>query len=304
MTDWKGVFPAVTTRFTADHALDGDAMLKHCAWQVDCGVDGMITTGSLGEASTLDLDEKVEVARIALQAANGRIPVLATVAEVTTAKAREFVRKADAAGVDGFMVLPGMQYVADLREAVAHYQAVAAATDKPLMIYNNPVAYRVDLGMDGLVELSKNPQFVAIKESSDDIRRTTQILNRFGDRFRIFAGVDNLALESLFMGAHGWVAGLVDAFPEETVAIYRLYKAGRYEEALAIYRWFTPLLELDVSNKLVQNIKLAGAKVGRSTEHVRPPRLPLVGAERAAAEKIIDEALATRPKLPDISDLG
>jgi len=304
MTDWTGVFPALTTRFTADHALDHAPMRAHFGWQVDCGVDGLITTGSLGEASTLEVAEKVEVARLAVEAAAGRVPVLATVAESATHRARRFVREAEAVGVDGFMVLPGMPYVSDLRETVAHYQAVADAASKPLMIYNNPVAYRVDLGIEGLDALAAEPKFVAIKESSDDVRRVTRLRTRFGDRFRIFAGVDNLALESLFMGADGWVAGLVDAFPEETVAIYCLARAGRDREALEIYRWFAPLLELDVSTKLVQNIKLAGALVGRSTEHVRPPRLPLAGEERARVERIVADALDCRPSLPDLKDVA
>jgi 4-hydroxy-tetrahydrodipicolinate synthase len=280
---WRGVYPAVTTKFSEDLALDHAAMEKHFAWQLERGVDGLITTGSLGEASTLTPSEKLAVARIALSVAGGRKPVLATVAETTTAGAVRFAKDAAAAGVAGLMVLPGMQYVSDRREAVAHVRTVARSVDAPIMVYSNPVAYRVDF---------------AIKESSDDVRRVTDIRAHFGERFRIFAGVDNLALESFQMGADGWVAGLVNAFPDETVAIYRLARADRLADALKLYRWFAPLLRLDVSTKLVQNIKLVEAIVGVGNERVRPPRLPLEGPERDAVLAIIRDALATRPDLP------
>jgi dihydrodipicolinate synthase/N-acetylneuraminate lyase len=299
-TYWSGVFPAVTTRFAADLSIDAEAMRRALALQIEAGVDGIICCGSLGEASTLTVDEKVEVVALAREVADGRIPVLGTVAETTTARATEFVRKAQAAGADGFMVLPGMQYVSDLREAVTHYRAVAAASERPLMIYNNPVSYRVDLGEDGIAELLEDQKFVAIKDSADDVRRVTRLRNRFGDRLAIFAGVDNLALESLLMGADGWVAGLVCAFPRETVAIHRLVRAGRIAEALAIYRWFVPLLDLDVSTKLVQNIKLVESIVHGFADTVRPPRLPLAGTERTRVEEIVRTALATRPALPDL----
>lgn len=300
MTDWQGVFPAVTTRFKADLSLDHDAMRTHFAWQIEAGVDGLITTGSLGEAGTLSIAEKLQVAEIAVEASGGRVPVLATVAESATTDGIGFVRAAEERGVDGFMALPGIPYVSDRRETVQHFQALADAATRPIMIYNNPVAYGVDLDLEGVAALAQNERFVAIKESSNDIRRVTDIFNRFGDRFRVFAGVDDLALESLFMGADGWVAGLVDAFPHETVAIYRLAAAGRREEALEIYRWFSQLLKLDVSTKLVQNIKLAGAVIGTSTEYVRAPRLTLQGDERTEVERIVREALKTRPTLPRI----
>jgi 4-hydroxy-tetrahydrodipicolinate synthase len=297
MTGWSGVFPAVTTKFTPGLELDHLAMEKHFARQIESGVDGLITTGSLGEASTLEPDEKLEVARIALDTAGGSLPVIATVAERTTASAVRFAERAAAAGVAGLMVLPGMQYVSDRREAVTHLRAVARAVELPIMVYSNPVAYRVDFDIPALEELAAEANVVAIKESSDDVRRVTEIRARFGDRFRIFAGVDNLALESFQMGADGWVAGLVNAFPEETVAIFRLSKEGRLPEALAIYRWFAPLLKLDVSTKLVQNIKLVEAIVGVGSEFVRPPRLPLAGAEREAVAALVRQALATRPRL-------
>lgn len=295
---WTGVFPAVTTKFKDDFSLDREEMIRSFQLQMDAGVDGFITTGSLGEASSLTIDEKVEVLKIAKEVAKGKVPVLGTVAEDSTAKAIEFAQKAEAAGADGFMVLPGMRYIADVREAVYHYQSVANAVSKPLMIYNNPVAYGTDLGEEGVAELLKDPKFVALKESSDDIRRTTTLRNRFGDRMAIFTGVDNLAMEALVMGADGWVAGLVVAFPKETVAIYKLVKAGRIAEAREIYRWFIPLLNLDVSTKLVQNIKLVEKLACGSTETVRAPRLPLIGEQRAYVEKVVADALAKRPTLP------
>ena len=299
MTDWHGVYPAVTTKFNPDLSLDHGAMRQHFARLIEAGVDGLITTGSLGEAGALSIDEKLDIAATAVDVSGGRVPVLATVCETTTAAACAFVKAANGSGIDGYMVLPGMLYPADRRETVAHYAAVAAASDHPMMIYNNPVSYRIDIDAETLAELAAEPGFVAIKESSDDVRRITVLHNRFGDRFRLFTGVDNLALESLFMGAVGWVAGLVNAFPEETVAVYRLQRAGRAAEALALYRWFVPVLDLDVSTKLVQNIKLAEAITGLGTETVRPPRLPLDGAERAGVEALVREAIARRPALPD-----
>jgi 4-hydroxy-tetrahydrodipicolinate synthase len=298
--DWAGVFPAVTTKFRNDLALDPPAMEEHFAWQVAAGIDGIITTGSLGEASTLTPEEKIEILRIAIGVA-GRLPVVATVASTTTAGAVAFAKHAAAAGASGLMVLPGMQYVSDRREAVTHLRAVARAVDVPIMLYSNAPAYRVDVDLPALDELSSEANIVAIKESSDDVRRVTDIRATYGDRFRIFAGVDNLALESFQMGADGWIAGLVNAFPEETVAVHRLAREGRLAEAVALYRWFAPLLKLDVSTKLVQNIKLAEAMVGVGNENMRPPRLPLAGAERDAAAAIIRTGIAHRPKLPRLS---
>ena len=226
-----------------------------------------------------------------------RLPVLATVAETTTSGAVRFAEAAARRGWTGLMVLPGMQYVSDRREAVTHLRAVAEAVDLPIMAYCNPVAYRTDIDIPALEELADTKNIVAIKESSDDVRRVTDIRARFGDRFLIFAGVDNLALESFCLGADGWVAGLVNAFPAETVAVYQLAKAGRLEEARDIYRWFAPLLRLDVSTKLVQNIKLVERLVGVGNEAVRPPRLALAGDERKRVEEILRVALAHRPDL-------
>jgi len=255
-------------------------------------------TGSLGEASSLSFDEKQDILKTAVEAADGRVPVMMGVAEGSTATACRAVEAGAGNGAAGFMVLPPMNYVTDPRETIAHFRAVADASPKPIMIYNNPVSYNVDTTPEMFEELADEDTFVAIKESSDDVRRVTDIINRTGDRYRIFTGVDNLAMESLLMGAVGWVAGLVCAFPKETVAIYDLLRAGRVEEARTIYRWFKPLLDLDVNTKLVQNIKLAEVAVGLGTEATRPPRLPLVGEERNRVMETIRRAIDQRPELP------
>lgn len=294
---WTGVFPAVTTKFHADESLDLAATASHIQWQLDCGADGIIVCGSLGEASTLTADEKISILKAAKEVA-GNKPVLLTVAEDSTRAAAALAQAAHAAGADGIMLLPAMRYVSDERETLNHYQRVADASPLPIMIYNNPVAYGVNITPEMYAQMAAEPKFVAIKESSGDIRTLTNVINAVGDRFAIFSGVDDLALESLLMGADGWVAGLVVAFPKETVAIYRLARAGRVAEARAIYRWFAPLLHLDVSMKLVQNLKLAEAMVGVGSEHVRAPRLPLAGAERERVQAIIAAGIASRPALP------
>jgi dihydrodipicolinate synthase/N-acetylneuraminate lyase len=273
-------------------------MEKHFAWQIDSGVNGLIVCGSLGENSVLATDEKLEVLRTAVRVSARRVPVLQTIAEGSTAEGIALCERSAREGADGFMVLPGMRYVSDRRETIAHYRAIAQASAKPIMVYNNPVAYGVDVTPDMFGELADEKAIVAIKESSDDVRRVTDIINQTGDRYAIFCGVDDLAMEAMLMGACGWVAGLVDAFPRETVAIYRLIIGGKLEEARRIYRWFAPLLHLDVSRKLVQNIKLVESIVGVGTEAVRPPRLPLVGQEREEIIAIVKQALATRPVLP------
>jgi 4-hydroxy-tetrahydrodipicolinate synthase len=299
-TPWAGVYSAVTTKFTKQGDLDLALMERHYHFQIDAGVHGLVVLGSLGETGTLSADEKQEVVKLAVRTSNHRVPVLSGVAETTTIAACKFVEKAAANGADGFMVLPGMQYVSDRRETVQHLRSVASASPRPIMLYNNPVAYRVDITPEMFAELADEPKFVAIKESSDDVRRITDIRNLGGDRYQIFTGVDDLALESLLLGAVGWVAGLVCAFPRETVALYNLAKAGRLDEALALYKWFTPLLHLDVSTKFVQNIKLAETMVGVGNEYVRAPRLPLVGDERVRVEKIVATAIASRPTLPSV----
>jgi len=295
---WQGVYPALTTKFKPDHRLDVAAMEKHFAWQIERGVDGLIVCGSLGENSVLSVDEKLEVLRIAVRVSRGRVPVLMTVAEGSTAEGIALCERAAREGADGFMVLPGMRYVSDRRETLAHYRAIAKASPKPIMVYNNPIAYGVDVTPEMFEELADEPSIVAIKESSDNVRRVTDIISRTGARYAIFCGVDDLAMEAMLMGARGWVAGLVDAFPDETVAIYRLILDGRVDEARKIYRWFSPLLHLDVSRKLVQNIKLVESIVGVGTETVRPPRLPLIGEERAQVVALVEQALKTRPALP------
>lgn len=295
--DWSGVFPAITTKFTDDHSLDIEAMEDHLEAQLEAGVHGLVMLGTLGENASLSLEEKHEVVQTAISVSDGRVPVLAGVAETTTAGAGDFVERGAAYGTDGFMLLPGMLYESDQRETLQHFRTVAEVTEKPLMIYNNPVAYGVDTTPEMFEALADEEAIVAIKESSDDVRRITDIYNRTGDRYQLFCGVDDLALESIAMGAVGWVAGLVNAFPEETVAIYDLARAGRMEEAREIYRWFAPLLHLDVSNKLVQNIKLAEKMVGIGTEPVRPPRLPLVGEEREHVKQVIQNGLYNRPDL-------
>jgi 4-hydroxy-tetrahydrodipicolinate synthase len=296
---WQGVFPAVTTKFDVDGALDAKEMERCFQIQVDAGVHGIIVCGSLGESMMLDPEEKIEILKIAKSVA-GKLPVLMTVCESATRRAAASAKAAAAAGADGFMVLPGVPYKSAPHETIAHIEAVAAAGALPTMVYNNPIAYGVDVTLDMFEQLAKNDLIVAMKESTDDIRRTTDVITRFGKRFDVFMGVDNLALEALVVGADGWVAGLVDAFPRETVVIYELVKQGRIAEALEIYRWFRPLLDLDVSLNLVQNIKLAEVHSIGSNDRVRAPRLPLSGAERDRVEGIIKAALAIRPTMPKI----
>lgn len=294
---WSGVFPAVTTKFTSDDALDHAEMERCYALQMDAGCDGIIVAGSLGEGPMLSLDEKLAVLKTAQGVASGK-PVLLTINEAGTREAEALGRAAAKAGASGLMIVPSPIYHTNPEETVAALKAVAAAADLPVMIYSNRVAYRVDVTIPIMEELAKDERFVAIKESSDDIRRSTEIINALGDRYDLFTGVDNLAFEALSVGAIGWVAGLVTAFPKETVAIYQLMKQGRRDEALAIYRWFRPLLDLDVSTYLVQNIKLAEVHAIGTNDRVRRPRMPLSGERRAAADKIINEALAKRPSLP------
>ncbi|MEQ1647210.1 MAG: dihydrodipicolinate synthase family protein [Hyphomicrobiaceae bacterium] len=291
--------PAVTSKFTEDGSLDEKEMQRCWKLQVDAGVDGLIVCGSLGEASTLDAAEKIETVKIAKKIA-GKLPVILTVSDGSTRNACRMAEAGAKAGAAGFMVLPGLPYKSDRRETIRHFTEVARAGGLPIMIYNNPPAYGVDISPEMLADMASEPLFTSVKESSDNVRRITDIINLTGPRYRIFTGVDNLALESFAMGAVGWVAGLVAAFPAETVAIWKLAEAGRWDEARAIYRWFRPLLDLDVSTKLVQNIKLAEALTINSNDRVRGPRLPLAGRERAYVTKVIDTALARRPKLPKL----
>ena len=290
---WKGVFPAVTTKFHADETLDHKEMERCFALQVEAGVDGLIVAGSLGEGPMLSLEERSQILKTAKSVA-GKLPVLMTINEAGTREAEAAARAAAKGKADGLMVVPSMVYHTNPAETVATLNDVANAGGLPVMIYSNKIAYRVDVTCDIMEELANNPLFVAVKESSDDIRRSTDIINRFGSRFDLFTGVDNLAYEALAVGAVGWVAGLVVAFPKETVRIYQLMRAGRNAEALEIYRWFRPLLDLDVSTYLVQNIKLAEAIAIGTTEHMRRPRKALTGEVRTKAEKIIRDAIAAK----------
>lgn len=294
---WAGVFPAVTTKFTADDRLDRAEMERCFGLMIEAGCDGLIVAGSLGEGPMLSADEKLEVLNIAQVAAGGR-PVLMTVNEAATRDGMALARKAAAAKADGLMVVPSPIYHTNPHETAATLKAVAGAGGLPVMIYSNRVAYRVDVTVEVMKALADDPLFVAVKESSDDIRRSIDVLNAFGDRFDLFTGVDNLAFEALSVGATGWVAGLVTAFPKETVAIYQLMRQGRRDEALAIYRWFRPLLDLDVSTYLVQNIKLAEVFAVHSNDRVRMPRQPLSGEPRKAVEAVVKDAIASRPALP------
>ncbi len=297
---WAGVFPAVTTKFTKDDALDHAEMERCFQLQIDAGVDGIIVCGSLGEGPMLSHDEKIDVLKTAQKIA-GRKPVLLTINEAATRDAVALAKRAAKEGAAGLMVVPSPIYHTNPEETVAALSAVARGGDLPVMIYSNRLAYRVDVTVDVMEKLAKDERFVAIKESSDDIRRTTEIINHFGTRWDLFTGVDNLAFEALSVGAIGWVAGLVTAFPRETVAIYQSMQQGRREEALAIYRWFRPLLDLDVSTYLVQNIKLAEVHAIGTNDRVRMPRAPLAGKRRKEVEKIILDAIAVRPKLPGLN---
>ena len=296
--EWKGVFPAVTTKFTDTDELDFDAFDINLNAQVEAGVNGFILGGSLGEASVLSDKEKFDLLKHTVAYIDGKLPVLLNIAEQTTKAAVASAQRAYDAGADGLMLLPPMRYSSDERETLAYLGAVAESTRLPVMIYNNPVDYKIEVTMDMFEHLAAYDNIGAIKESTRNVSNVTRLINRFGDRYKIFTGVDPIAMESLVMGADGWVAGLVDAFPKETVAIYRLIKGNRIDEALAIYRWFLPLLELDIYPKLVQYIKLAEVATGIGTENVRAPRLPLIGEERAKVQKIINDALNNRPVLP------
>jgi 4-hydroxy-tetrahydrodipicolinate synthase len=270
---------------------------------LDAGVDGLILSGSLGEASTISESEKETLLKEALVAVGSKIPVVLNIAEGSTAEAVHQAKLAEKWGANGLMLLPPMRYKSDDRETIYHFTQVAENTGLPIMIYNNPVDYKIDTTPDMFEVLLKQKNIVAVKESTRDITNVTRLINRFGTDLKILCGVDTLAMEELLMGADGWVAGLVCAFPAETVAIYRLVKSGRIAEATAIYRWFMPLLELDIHPKLVQYIKFCEAKTGLGSETVRAPRLTIIGEERARVEGIIDAALAVRPTLPDYKSI-
>lgn len=294
---WQGVFPALTTKFTDAGALDFDAMAEHLELQLDAGVHGIIVLGSLGENSTLTAAEKRELMAFFTRQVDGRVPLLACVAECATSEALALVRAGESVGVDGFMVLPPMRYPSDRDETLGWFRDVEAATGLPLMLYNNPVAYGTDLLPGDFAELAERDGFVAIKESSADPRRMPAIRRLCGERFALFCGVDDLALECFAVGAVGWVAGLVVAFPRETVRLYELMVAGDWDQARDLYDWFLPLLHLDIGPKFVHQIKLVEELVGVGSARVRRPRLPLAGPERAHVEQVVEQALAHRPVL-------
>ncbi|MGD1946991.1 MAG: dihydrodipicolinate synthase family protein [Croceivirga sp.] len=301
--EWKGVMPAVTTKFTSSDELDLNMFSVNLGAQLDAGVSAIILGGSLGEASTLSTTEKQVLVEHAVNCIDGKIPVVMNVAERSTKSAVALAKNAKKWGAGGLMLLPPMQYKATDYEVIAYFKAIAQTTDLPIMIYNNPVDYKIEVTLEMFEELLKLDNIKAVKESTRDISNVTRIKNVFGERLKILCGVDTLALESLAMGADGWVAGLVCAFPAETVAIYKLVRAGHIDKAVAIYRWFMPLLELDINPQLVQNIKLAEVATGIGTENDREPRLPLQGAERKRVLSIIEEGLKTRPDLPDYKSL-
>ena len=294
---WQGVMPALTTQFDAQEQLNLDAFELNLVAQIEAGVHGIVLGGTLGEASTLTAAEKVLLLKKAQDVISGRIPVIINIAEQSTADAIAAAQAAEVNGADGLMLLPPMRYKATDEETVQYFAAIAQSTKLPIMIYNNPVDYKIEVTLDMFDELQQYKNIQAVKESTRDISNVTRMINRFGSRYQILCGVDTLAMESLVMGADGWVAGLVDAFPRETVAIFAYTKAGKIDEALRIYRWFLPLLELDISPQLVQNIKQCEVSTGIGTGHVRKPRLILKGAERIRVQKIIDNSLATQPDL-------
>jgi 4-hydroxy-tetrahydrodipicolinate synthase len=292
---WRGVFPAACTQFRPDLSLDIPATLSHVDAMLAAGCHGLVMMGSVGENTALEPGEKRELLQATVAHVRKRVPVLVGVAEYTTAQACRWAAAAADLGADGLMVLPAMVYPADRREILAHFRTVAKATPLPIMLYNNPPAYKADLTPEMFAELADEPRFACIKESSDNPRRITDIINLTGDRYVIFSGVDDLVLESILLGAVGWVSGLVNAFPAENRLLWDLATAGNWAEAVKVYRWYTPLLHLDTHPKLVQYIKLAAAECGYGTELTRPPRLPLVGEERERVVGLIRRAIDTRP---------
>jgi dihydrodipicolinate synthase/N-acetylneuraminate lyase len=292
---WEGVMPAITTQFKKDYTLDLAAFKKNLAAQINAGVHGIILGGTLGEASTLSDEEKSQLLATSLEAVGGKLPVVMNIAEQTTSKAVALAEQAEAEGANGLMLLPPMRYKATDEETVAYFSSVAASTSLPIMIYNNPVDYKIEVTLDMFEQLSAFENINAVKESTRDTTNITRMLNRFGDRFSILCGVDTIAMECLLMGARGWVAGLVDAFPKETVALYTYCKVGEWEKARLLFRWFLPLLELDISPQLVQNIKMCEVETGLGTGYVRPPRKPLSGDTKTAVRQTIASALLSRP---------
>jgi 4-hydroxy-tetrahydrodipicolinate synthase len=292
--DWAGVFSAITTPFASDLSVDHAFLREHTSWLVDNGCTGIVALGSLGESATLTFDEKVAILESCRAAVGDRVPVVAGIAGLSTAECIALARRASAVGCGGLMVLPPYVYRGDWRETDAHFSAVIEATRLSCMLYNNPIAYGTDVTADQLAELTRHDNLHAVKESSGDVRRVTAVIERLGDRVNVFAGLDDMIVESIAMGASGWIAGLVNALPAESVQLFELARANHWSEARALYEWFLPLLRLDTLSKFVQLIKLVQSEVGKGTEHVRPPRLRLIGEERNRALALIREQLAAR----------
>jgi len=300
---WNGIYPALTTNFTKEDDLDLPLFGKNLKAQMDAGIDGIILGGTLGESSVLSTDEKEKLVKFAIEKAAGKIPVILNIAEGSTREALEQVEYTKTWGAQGLMALPPMRYKSDHRETVQWFKTIANATELPIIVYNNPIDYKTLITMDMFDEIKECKNIQAVKESTRDVTNVSRMRNRFGNRYKILCGVDTLAMEELCLGADGWVAGLVCAFPRETVAIYRLVKSGKLEEAAKIYRWFMPLLEMDIHPKLVQYIKLAEEEEGIGSEAVRAPRLILEGQERERILKTIRDGIASRPELPDYSKM-
>ncbi len=294
---WSGVYPAATTQFAPDLSIDMAATQAGLDALIRDGVHGLILMGTCGENNSLDADEKRKLLAAAVEVVAGRVPVVVGVSDFTSPRAAAYARDAEKLGADGLMVLPAMVYVPTEEELVAHFTMVAQATSLPIMLYNNPPAYRVNISAEALAALAPIKNIVAVKESAPDTRRFTDLLNEFGDRFALMAGLDDVALEGLMLGARGWVSGLTSAFPQESVALWDAFKRGDMNTALEIYRWFMPLLHLDAEHDLVQSIKLAEQIMGRGSERVRPPRWPLTGERRAEVTAMVEKAVATRPRL-------
>ncbi|HEX3718926.1 MAG TPA: dihydrodipicolinate synthase family protein [Verrucomicrobiae bacterium] len=294
---WQGVFPAITTQLKSDYSIDLEATARHAEVLIESGVAGLIFLGSLGENQAMRREEKRAVIESMVKAVNGRVPVLSGVAESSTEEACIYVRDVEKLGANGVMVMPAMLYKGDERETLAHFRTVAQASGLPMMIYNNPISYANDVTPEMLEQLADQKNFIALKESSGDVRRITDVRNKVGNRYAIFTGVDDLALEASILGIDGWVAGSGIAFPRENQHFWQLTRDGKWDAARAFYRWFTPLLHLDTSTKFVQYIKLAVQECGLGVEWVRPPRLPLAGAERERILKIIHRGIATRPAI-------
>ncbi|MFG1345757.1 dihydrodipicolinate synthase family protein [Xanthobacter autotrophicus DSM 431] len=297
---WEGVFPAVTTQFRDDYSLDIDATAKVMEGLVRDGVSGLIVCGTVGENTSLATAEKIQVMEAAKSVAAGKVPVICGIAEFTTQFAINTAKEAAKVGVDGIMLMPALVYSSKPHETAAHFRTVSKATDLPVMVYNNPPIYKNDVTPDVIATLTDCETIVCFKESSGDTRRFIDLRNKVGDRFVMFAGLDDVVLESVAVGAQGWVSGMSNAFPREGETLFRLCRAGRYAEAMKLYEWFMPLLHLDARPDLVQCIKLCEHIMGRGTFLTRPPRLPLLEDERAEVEELMAVALASRPELPDV----